>query len=217
MQLARMYTGVFGPMGGQPSVEELEDRPGAGPDREALGAVLDRAALGDRGAFADLYTAHAEDVIRLCRRMLDSAEEAEDARNEVFLKAQQAFASYERSRPFRTWLLAVAGHHCVDRLRRRRTEGRLFDPAELDPDSGVSAGASPLAAALARERHGELLTALDALPARFRSALALRYFAELSYAEIAEVLGCTPQQVGVVLHRAKARVREALSRKGDRQ
>src|SRR5215510_11728140 len=54
-----------------------------------------RAALGDGDALADLYGACDEDVMRLCHRLLGSAEEAKDARSEVFLRARQAFASYD--------------------------------------------------------------------------------------------------------------------------
>lgn len=183
---------------------------------ESLEAILDRATLGDRGAFADLYAAHGDDVMRLCRRMLDSAEDAEDARNEVFLRAQQAFPSYQRSRPFRSWLLAVAAHHCVDRLRRRHSERRLFEPSELEEEGLPDRGPSPLRAYLAREQGDLLMAALDAMPARFRAVVAMRYFAELSYAEIADASGITSEHVGVLLFRAKARLREALAGKGDR-
>jgi len=188
----------------------------ADPRSEPEASLANRAALGDREAFGRLYDAHATEIGRLCRRLLDSAEDAEDARHEVFLKAQQAFAGYDRGRPLRGWLLAITSHHCIDRLRRARLEGRLFADRELGAEELPDRGAGPLRAALLRERRGELVTALDALPARYRAVLGLRYFAELSYAEIAEMLEISSSQVGVVLHRAKARLREALAGKGDR-
>jgi RNA polymerase sigma-70 factor (ECF subfamily) len=196
--------------------EALNGQPDSGSG-ESLDTILDRAALGDRGAFAELYTAHAPDVTRLCRRMLDSSEDAEDARNEVFMRAQQAFATYQRGRPFRSWLLAVAAHHCVDRLRRRHAERRLFEPSELEEEGLPGRGPSPLRAVLAREQTDLLTTALDAMPARFRAVLAMRYFAELSYAEIAEAADIRVEHVGVLLFRGKARLREALAGKGERQ
>ena len=196
--------------------EALNGQPDSGSG-ESVDTILDRASLGDRGAFAELYTAHAADVTRLCRRMLDSSEDAEDARNEVFLKAQQAFATYQRGRPFRSWLLAVAAHHCVDRLRRRHAERRLFEPSELEEEGLPGRGPSPLRAVLLREQTDLLTTALDAMPARFRAVLAMRYFAELSYAEIADAAGIRVEHVGVLLFRGKARLREALAGKGERR
>ena len=169
-----------------------------------------RVALGDREAFAALYGAHAEPVARLCRRLLDSEEEAEDARSEVFLRAREAIASYDPRRPFRSWLLAIASHHCIDRLRRRALEGRLFEPADLAEDTLPESGPTPLGSALLRERREQLLAALDALAPRQRAPLVLRYFAELSYDEIAALLGVSTREVGVLLFRAKLRLREGL-------
>ena len=183
----------------------MSERADGRPD-ERMG----RAALGDREAFADLYGAYAEDVARLCRRLLGAAEEAKDARSEVFLRARQAIASYDRARPFRSWLLAIAAHHCVDLLRRRALEGRLFAPADFAEDGLPASGPSPLGVALAREQRDQLLVALDALPPRHRAPLVLRYFAELPYETIAELLDVTPRDVGVLLFRAKARLREVL-------
>ena len=180
------------------------DRPE--PDELAL-----RAVGGDRDAFAALYAETSEPVERLCRRLLGSDEEAKDARSEVFLRAREALVGYDPRRPFRSWLLAIAAHHCVDRLRRRALEGRLFDPADLAEDDLPSEAATPLGSALARERRELLLAALDALPPRYRAPLVLRYFAELPYNAIADVLGVRSRDVGVLLFRAKLRLREALS------
>jgi RNA polymerase sigma-70 factor (ECF subfamily) len=176
-------------------------------EREALAV---RAAGGDREAFADLFGAYTEPVTRLCRRMLGSAEEAKDARSEVFLRAREALAGYDPQRPFRGWLLAIAAHHCIDQLRRRAVEGRLFDSADLDEATLPSSASSPLGSALAREQRERLLAALDALPARHRAPLVLRYFAELPYAAMAELLGVGARDVGVLLYRAKLRLRAAL-------
>jgi RNA polymerase sigma-70 factor (ECF subfamily) len=179
-------------------------------ERQEPEALAARAAGGDRDAFADLFGAYAEPVTRLCRRMLGSEEDAKDAGSEVFLRAREALAGYDAQRPFRSWLLAIAAHHCIDQLRRRAVEGRLFDPADLDEATLPSAAPSPLGSALAREQRERLLAALDALPARHRAPLVLRYFAELPYAAIGELLGIGARDVGVVLFRAKLRLREAL-------
>jgi RNA polymerase sigma-70 factor (ECF subfamily) len=185
-------------------------------DRQEPEALVARVAGGDREAFADLFGVHAEAVARLCRRLLGSEEEAGDARAEVFLRAREALQSYDPRRPFRSWLLAIAAHHCIDRLRRRAVEGRLFDPAELSGDALPSTTPSPLASALARERRDQLLAALDVLAPRHRAPLVLRYFVELPYDAIAELLGVRTREVGVLLFRAKLRLREALGAGGAR-
>jgi RNA polymerase sigma-70 factor (ECF subfamily) len=184
---------------------------GGAIDRQEPEALVARAALGDREAFADLFGAYAGPVTGLCRRMLGSDEDAKDARSEVFLRAREALAGYDPRRSFRSWLLAIAAHQCIDQLRRRALEGRLFDAADLSEDTLPSAAPSPLGSALARERRDQLLAALDALPPRHRAPLVLRYFAELPYDAIAELLGVRTRDVGVLLFRAKLRLREALS------
>lgn len=184
------------------------------PERREAEELLGRVALGDREAFAELYAAHTEPVARLCRRLLGSDEEAQDARSEVFLRAREAIASYDRQRAFRSWLLAIAAHHCIDRLRRRALEGRLFEAADLAEDTLPASAPTPLGSALLRERREQVLAALDALAPRHRAPLVLRYFVELPYDEIATALGVSTRAVGVLLFRAKLRLREALREGG---
>lgn len=72
--------------------------------------------------FDALYHPQARRVLQTCRYLLGSPEEAEDAAQEVFLRARQRFEQYDRERPFASWILGVASHHCIDRLRRRGRE-----------------------------------------------------------------------------------------------
>jgi RNA polymerase sigma-70 factor (ECF subfamily) len=153
---------------------------------------------------------YGDDVLRLCRRMLGHAHDAEDARSETFLRAQQAAASWD-GRPVRAWLLGIASHHCVDRLRRRALEGRLFEARDLAEDDLPAQAASPLTLLLARERSGRLEAALAELPDKYRAPLVLRFLADHSYAEIAAALGVSEAQVAVLVFRAKARLRDALA------
>lgn len=195
-------------------IARLEERNAWGmpltePPRDAA-VERARVQLGDRAALARLYERHAADVGRLCRRLLGPGADAEDAASEVFLRAQRAFASYDPRQPFRRWLLSIAAHHCVDQLRRRQLEGRIFDPADWQEAGLVERGPSPLGVSLRREQRVQLLAAVDALAPRYRVPVALRYFAELSYQEISQVLDCQTSQVGVLLHRARVRLREAL-------
>jgi len=84
---------------------------------------------GETEAFADVYRAFFPRVFGLCRRLLGSAEAAEDATSEVFLRAQRNLRSYDLGLPFAPWLFGIASHYCLDQLRRRRAEQRLFECA----------------------------------------------------------------------------------------
>lgn len=180
----------------------------------ALPEVLERARLGEGEAFAELYRRLSPRVFGLCLHLLGSREDGEDATSEVFLKVRAALDRYDGSAPFMAWVIGIATYHCLDRLRRRSREARLFDP-EADEGSAPAVGLSPLAELLTEEERTALRRALAALPDRYRVPLALRYHAELSYADIATRLGLTREQVAINLFRAKQRLRRTLARAAD--
>jgi RNA polymerase sigma-70 factor (ECF subfamily) len=169
-----------------------------------------RARSGDDEAFGALFRSLEKDVIRLCIHLLGSADEAEDAASEAFLRARRALDGYDAAQPFRSWLLSIAAHHAIDRLRRRATEKRLFDSAELDAEATPSPGPSPLRLELNAERSRQLRAAVDALPDRYRAPLVLRYFADLDYASIADQLDVSRGQVATLLFRGRQRLRALL-------
>ena len=170
-----------------------------------------RARSGDRDAFGQLVGHYAPDVQRLCRRLLGAVAEAEDASQESFARAHAALASYDPARSFRRWLLAIAAHCAIDALRRRRRDARLFEDEALDADTWTDPEPSPLQHGLSSQLRHALLAAIEAQPDHYRAPLVLRYFADLDYPEIAELLGVSRNQVATLLFRARARLREALS------
>jgi len=184
-------------------------------DDEAVQAAARRARDGDGAAFAELFARYQPELARLCRRMLgpDRREEVEDAVSETFLRARRSLDGFDPSRPVGPWLRQVARNLCVDRLRRRARETRLFHPEEPDEAALRTSGPSPLSSLLWAERREQLVRAVEALPERYRAPLALRYVSELDYAGIAEILGVSPQQVGVLLFRARRRLRQELARR----
>ncbi len=197
-------------------VSQMSAGPGASRRVEGTAVGVDEPADpgpldANPGGFEARYREHEEAVSRLCRRMLGAGPAVEDAGHEVFLRAQRGRDGYDPAQPFRPWILAIAGHHCIDQLRRRRTEWRLFDAGDLDAADLADPAPSPLGEALRAERRAEVLGAIDALPLKFRLPLVLRYFNELDYDAIAEALGVTRGQVGSLLFRAKRTLRERLS------
>jgi len=178
----------------------------------ALREAIDRAERGDAEAFGELYRLLARRVNGLCRHLLGSREDAEDATSEVFLRVRVALGRYDRSVPFGAWLTGIATHLCVDRLRRRGRERRLFDPEPLPEAGGPEP--SPLGELMADEERAALGRAIARLPERHRVPLTLRYYGEMSYDEIAARLGLTREQVAINLFRAKQRLRRSLARGG---
>jgi RNA polymerase sigma-70 factor (ECF subfamily) len=185
-------------------------RDGVTVDDQATGAIIERALSGDAEAFASLFREHDRDVRRVCLRMLGDSQSAEDAVSEVFLRARRALGGFESDRPFRPWLIAIAGHYCIDQLRRRSSEARVFSGNEPQESDLESPGPSPLGRLIAAERQRALGRAIESLPLRYRLPLLLRYFDDLDYEAIAKSIGVTRNQVGTLLFRAKRLLREAV-------
>src|SRR5215216_1986166 len=81
---------------------------------------IEQARKGDQRAFGLLVQAYQKPVFNLTYRMLGNAQEAEDAAQETFLRAYSGLSQYQSEHKFSTWLFAIANHHCIDRLRKRR-------------------------------------------------------------------------------------------------
>jgi RNA polymerase sigma-70 factor (ECF subfamily) len=198
---------------------------------DPLQSLAEKAARGDQGAFADLYGLTARRVYGLCRHMLASREAAEDATSEVFLKVHRAFqsateslaGSYNPDRRFLPWLLSVAGNYCVDQLRRRGLETRIFATPKPDEDgdsgfwqemwseSWTSQSAPNIADRLVADAgRAEVRQALAALSDQYRIPLVLRYDSELSYDEIAATMGLKRNHVATLIFRAKKELRSEL-------
>lgn len=164
--------------------------------------------------FADIYKAHYRRVFGLCRYLLNSFDAAEDAAHEVFLRAQRKLATYDRSMPLSSWLLGIASNHCIDVLRRRGTERRIFDlegSDTFDPPGGAPSALSEL---ISSERGRNVRSALSELPEKYRVPLVLAYYNELSYDEIAATLGLGRNHVATLIFRAKQQLRQKLGRLG---
>jgi RNA polymerase sigma-70 factor (ECF subfamily) len=161
--------------------------------------------------FGELYQQHYRQVRGLCRQLLGSAERAEDAAQEAFVRAYRAFESYDAGNSFAAWVMSIARNHCLDLLRRRGRETHLFGN-EADETLALEApGAEGLGSVLVAERAAAVNAAVANLPERYRVPLALAYYADQDYEEIATTLGITRTHVGVLLCRAKQMLRKSLT------
>jgi RNA polymerase sigma-70 factor (ECF subfamily) len=176
--------------------------------------IVRRSLAGEQAAFAVLVERYSAAVFNQAYRMLNNAQEAEDAVQEVFLKAYRRLDSYDPSRRFVTWLLAIGSNHCIDRLRRRRMQWLTLDDVAFSLGSDEP---GPEQRALEGERRTAVQQALQQLAPNYRSVMVLRYWHDLSYLEIADILGLTEATVKTRLHRARHMLAEVLGSDGARQ
>jgi RNA polymerase sigma-70 factor (ECF subfamily) len=175
--------------------------------------LLAKVRAGDSDAWGELYRQHAAAIFRFCRRVLPAKEDAEDATTEIFMKVRQKLGTYDSSRPFTAWLYKVASNHCWDTLRRRRIRQDL-ETGDVEMLPLEHPDPSQLERLQAEHTGKEVRTGLAKLPDRARMALVLRYYADMSYDEIADTLGVRRAFVGVLLLRARHQLRDALGGSG---
>lgn len=171
--------------------------------------LFDAITAGDRDAFRTLVEREQAPVFRACYRILGRVAEAEDVAQESFVIAYRAIGTWRGDGSLGAWLGRIATRQALRRLGQRR------DAVSLDAVGGASAvsGApDPLGAAIAAERGRSVRRSVAALKEPYREIVALRFFAELSLNEIAEVTGRPLGTVKTHLHRGLARLRDALAR-----
>jgi RNA polymerase sigma-70 factor (ECF subfamily) len=161
--------------------------------------------------FAELYRSHYRRVYGLCRQLLGSADRAQDAAQEVFIRAHRGFAGYDPAQPFAGWILRIASNHCIDVVRRRKTEARLFGTEADERAEAEAAGPNVLSALMSEERAAEVRAAVGKLPERYRLPLVLAYYGDSSHDEVAAALGITRTHVATLIFRAKQMLRAMLA------
>lgn len=170
-------------------------------------ALIRRMARGDQHALAELIRRHQSRLYHLAFRLLKDPMEAEDALQEVFVKAFEAAGRFAPQATVAAWLSRITANHCLNLLRQRRPADSLdADDAPALPD----AGPTPLQALEEQDLNRRLETLLWALPENQRRALILKRFGGLSYQEIAEEMGLSSQAVDGLLKRARRTLKDAL-------
>jgi RNA polymerase sigma-70 factor (ECF subfamily) len=187
----------------------------ANPDPDA--ALMLRVKRGDRAAFTELVEKYKQPVMNFVHRSLRDETEAEDVAQNVFLQVFKSRARYERTAKFSTWLFTIARNLCLNELRRRsrhpaesleETHAEHEDqPARQYEDKKIQL---PTENVLHGELAGKIETALAELPEIQRTAILLCRQDELSYEEIAKVLGCSLSATKSVIHRGRETLKEKL-------
>ena len=180
-----------------------------------------RVRTGDRPAFGELVECHQQRVVGTVARMLGAdAADAEDIGQQVFLRVWKSAGRYEPTAKFTTWLYTITRHLVFNELRRRKH--RPVTSLDADAFDGSASGndaarledrqtPAPDATLLQAELQVAINAAIAQLPETQRLAVVLRRYEELSYEEIAGVLGLSVPAVKSLLFRARVVLRERLA------
>jgi len=176
---------------------------------------MSRTAEGDGYAFEVLVGRHQTSVLNLIYRYVGDRTKARDLAQEVFIKVWRAAKSYAPKAKFATWIYRITANLCLNELKS--VKGKKFIQLESEEDRPNSdyqthsnASQSPEDILMAEESSRQISVALQSLPENQRMALILKRYDNLSYEEIARVMGCSVSAVESLLVRAKRNLQEKL-------
>ena len=177
------------------------------PDPDAT--LMLRVKQGDVRAFEVLVQKYQQPVINLVYRSLPDVTEAEDLAQNVFVQVFKSAGRYEASAKFSTWLFTIARNLCLNEIRRRsrhpsesienQTGDEEGQPRQWEDKRNTSAPDQILHA----ELEQKIQESVGDLPEKQRSALLLCRNEELSYEDIAAILGCSLSATKSLIHRAR--------------
>jgi RNA polymerase sigma-70 factor (ECF subfamily) len=165
--------------------------------------ILDGFRRGDPTAQRRVFERYGDRVYSIALRYLRGDEAAaRDAAQEAFVRMFRSAATFRSESRLSTWLYRIVANTCIDELRRRRRLVLLGDiPESLHPVAPAPES---------DEADADVTAAVSRLSPKLRLAVLLRYFEDLSYDEMAEVLGCSPGTVASRLSRAHAALARLL-------
>nr|WP_197480033.1 RNA polymerase sigma factor SigW [Paenibacillus swuensis] len=182
----------------------------------AMDARLVRLARnGDQTAFAELVELYKDKIFNLGYRMLNNRQEAEDVTQETFLRVYSNLEKYDETQKFSTWIFRIGTNLCIDRLRKKKPSYSL--DAELNDGEGTDMYAmlashdpGPENQVLLTETQDSIRKAIDSLPAKYKSAVILKYLHDQSLQEISDILGIPVTTVKTRVHRGREFLRKKM-------
>ena len=176
-------------------------------DTISLHLVVLRCQTGDERAFAHLLKTFGERTLRYLRGLV--GDDADDVHQEVWLTVYRNISALANPGAFRTWLFQTTRHRALDYLRRRKRERELLEDVAIEISADTDAEREP---SLGAFDEAALDRVLMAIPPPQREVLLLRYRDDLSYNEIAAIVGIPLGTVRTRLHHAKRRLEDLLTR-----
>ncbi len=171
-------------------------------DEQSDEAIALLVQAGNISAFKTLVDRYEAKMMRYAKKFLFGYDDAQDALQEIFIKAYRNIKSFDSNRRFSPWLYRIAHNEFINIIKKRGREPvSFFDPDTIFPH--------PIASQQTDSdiKHQELRQALDlslnTLPAKYREPLVLFYFEEMDYKQIATIMQIPVSTVGVRIRRGK--------------
>ncbi len=164
--------------------------------------LLERFAKGDAAAFDHLFLKYQDYIYNVCLGVVGNPEDARDCTQETFLKVYKNAKEFRAQSALSTWIYRIAVNQCLGSLRKKPKS----PVASLDDENCKElpdTAPPPWASAERKAEEQEVREIMDGLTPDYKAVLVLRYYQELSYEEMMQVLGWNLAVVKVKLHRAR--------------
>jgi RNA polymerase sigma-70 factor (ECF subfamily) len=180
------------------------------PEALELEALVRRTLDGDTAAFETIVQRHERRVMTVCLRLLRTVDDAQDATQEVFLRAFKYLHRLDVRKPIEPWLMRVAVNVCRDIAKKKMRRPHTFSEipaAEADPKDEAR---DPYSGFAWEQQRQMLWRALEGLPEKEKMAVILRDVEGFTTAEVAEILGSSEGTVRSQICRGRIRIKEAM-------
>ncbi|PYV42711.1 MAG: RNA polymerase sigma factor SigW [Acidobacteria bacterium] len=196
------------------SLARHDPNPGSGTlDPSLLREWIKKAKKGDIGSYQRLYEVFARKVLNFIYRMVNSVEEAEDLTQETFVTVYRKLGSLKDDAKFEPWLFRIARNYVYQRYRSRTPATVPIEEPD-DNDKGVKEPAdtrkNPDEQFQAKELQDVVQEVINSLPEKYREVFVLSAIQQLSYNEIADIVGRSLPSVKTDIHRARLEVRKKV-------
>lgn len=172
--------------------------------------LISECIAGNDAAIEMLVRQYETSVFRLALSIVGDPAEASEVTQETFLSALRSLPAYQEKKSFKAWLYTIALNHSRSHLRKRRILDRLRTTLATVFQIENHKQVSPEEAVIQNEKEAHLWSSLNQLDERHRTVVVLRYFHELSIAEISEILSVNEGTIHSRLHSAREKLRNAL-------
>ncbi len=177
--------------------------------------AISACIAGEEAAIERLISQHQSGVFRLALSVLNDPVEANEVAQDTFIAALAALESYQHHSTFKAWLYTIALNISRNRLRKRKTIERLNNTLQAIFRVQIQKAPSPEETAIQNEKDAALWKALKKLGEKQRIPIVLRYFHDLTSAEIAEILDISEGTVHSRLHTGRERLRIELEKQSE--
>lgn len=181
-------------------------------DKAKRDYILLRKALdhNDQQAYAELMRLYRDSIYFMLIKIVKNSDDAEDLTLETFGKAFRYLDKYTPQYAFSTWLYRIAVNNSIDYIRHKNNSPQYIDDdlftgtaEQLIDRSQTNPSPTPEEEVIVKQRMQMLRSAVQQLPEKYRKVIELRYYDELSYEEISDMLNITLSNVKIQLLRAK--------------